>query len=62
MYDNIHYKLKKKKEDKKKIRILEWVAIAFSRGYSPPRDQTWVSYIAGGFFTIWATKKAWRIP
>ena len=27
--------------------ILEWVAIPFSRGSSPPRDQTWVSCIAG---------------
>ena len=35
-------------------RILDWVAISFSRGSSWPRDQTWVSYIAGGFFTIWA--------
>ena len=25
----------------------------FSRGSLWPRDQTWVSYIAGGFFTIW---------
>ena len=32
-------------------RILEWVAISFSRGYSWPRDQTWVSCITGGFFT-----------
>ena len=32
-------------------RILEWVAISSSRGSSPPRDQTHVSYIAGGFFT-----------
>ena len=32
-------------------RILEWVAISFSRGSSPPRDQTWVSCIAGRFFT-----------
>ena len=24
-------------------KMLEWVAIPFSRGYSPPRDQTWVS-------------------
>ena len=30
-------------------RILEWVAIPFSRGSSPPRDQTWVSRIAGRF-------------
>ena len=33
-------------------RILEWVAIPFSRGYSQPRDQTRVSCIAGRFFTI----------
>ena len=32
-------------------RILEWVAIPFFRGYSWPRDQTCVSFIAGGFFT-----------
>ena len=36
-------------------RILEWVAILFSRGSSLPRDQTQVSCIAGRFFTIWAT-------
>ena len=35
-------------------RILEWVAILFSRGSSWPRDQIWVSWIAGRFFTIWA--------
>ena len=33
-------------------RILEWVAISFSRGSSQPMDQTWVSCIAGGFFAI----------
>ena len=27
-------------------RILEWVAISFSRGSSRPRDQTWVSYVS----------------
>ena len=32
-------------------RILEWVAISFSRGSSPPRDGTRVSCIAGRFFT-----------
>ena len=32
-------------------RILERVAILFSRGSSRPRDQTQASYIAGGFFT-----------
>ena len=39
-------------------RILEWVAVPFSRGFSQPRDQTHVSHIAGGFFTSWATRKA----
>ena len=29
------------------IRILEWVAIPFSRGSSRPKDQTWVSCTAG---------------
>ena len=32
-------------------RILEWVALSFSRESSRPRDQTHVSCIAGGFFT-----------
>ena len=36
-------------------RILEWVAIFFSRGYSRPRNWTQVSCIAGRFLTIWAT-------
>ena len=31
-------------------RILEWVAITFSRGFSQPRDQTLVSHIACRFF------------
>ena len=31
--------------------IVEWVAISFSRGSFQPRDQTWVSCLAGGFFT-----------
>ena len=39
-------------------RILEWVAIPFSRGSSQPRDQTQVSRIGGGFFTSWATREA----
>ena len=39
-------------------RILEWVAFPFSRRSSQPRDQTKVSFIAGRFFTSWATKKA----
>ena len=33
-------------------RILEWVAMPSFRGLSQPRDQTQVSHIAGGFFTI----------
>ena len=39
-------------------RVLEWAAISFSRGSSQPRDQTWVSFIAGRHFTIWATWEA----
>ena len=39
-------------------RILEWVAISFSRGSSQPRDQTWVSCIAGRCFILWATREA----
>ena len=39
-------------------RVLEWVAIAFSRGSSWPRDQTQVSCIAGRYFTLWATREA----
>ena len=37
------------------VRILKWVAISFSRGSSPPRDQTCISPVApalaGRFFT-----------
>ena len=33
-------------------RILDWVAIPFSRGSSQPRDQIWVSRIAGRLFTV----------
>ena len=36
-------------------RILELVAISFSRGSSWPKDRTWVFCIAGRFCTIWAT-------
>ena len=38
--------------------ILEWAAMPSSRGSFQPRDQTQVSHIAGGFFTIWATREA----
>ena len=33
-------------------RVLEWVAISFSRGSSGPRDQNRVSHIAGRRFTV----------
>ena len=42
-------------------RILEWVAISSSRGFSWPRDWTQVSCIAGRFFTIWATRETWHM-
>ena len=32
-------------------RVLEWVAISYSRGSSQPRDRTCISCIAGRFFT-----------
>ena len=38
--------------------ILEWVAISFSRGSSWPRYWTQVSRMAGGYFTVWATREA----
>ena len=39
-------------------RILEWVAIPFSRRSSWPREQIWVSCLAGRLFTIWANREA----
>ena len=39
-------------------RILEWVAISFSRASSWLRGRTWVSCIAGRLFTSWATGEA----
>ena len=33
-------------------RILEWVVMTSSRGYSQPRDRTQVSCFAGKFFTL----------
>ena len=41
-------------------RILEWVAISFSRGYSRPRDRTQLSCMAGRCFYLWATTEAVR--
>ena len=40
------------------VRILEWVAMPFSRGSSWSRAWTWVSHIAGRFFTIWAKRES----
>ena len=39
-------------------RILEWVAIPFSKGSSWPRYQTWASCITGRFFTVWVIREA----
>ena len=39
-------------------RILDWVAVPFSRGSSSPRNWTRVSCLAGRFFTIWDTTEA----
>ena len=39
-------------------KILEQVAISFSRRSSWPRDQTQLFCIAGRFFTNWATGEA----
>ena len=44
-------------------RILQWVAISFSRGSSRPRDRTEDSCIAGRFLIIWGTREVleqWR--
>ena len=38
-------------------RILEWVAVPFSRGSFQPRDRTQVSHLAGRFFTSWTTRE-----
>ena len=43
-------------------RILEWIAISFSRASSQPSDQNLVSYVscmAGGFFTM---STPWETP
>ena len=38
-------------------RVLEWVAISFSRRSSRPRDWTQISCIVGRCFTVWATRE-----
>ena len=40
-------------------RVLEWVAISFSRGSSRPRDWTQISRIVCRWFTIYATREVW---
>ena len=40
-------------------RVLEWVAISFSRGSSRPRDWTWVAHIPGRRFNRWTTREVW---
>ena len=42
-------------------RILQRVALPFSRGSSQPRDRTQIFCIAGGFFTSWATREALNV-
>ena len=32
-------------------RVLEWIVVSFSRGSFWPRDRTWISCLAHGFFT-----------
>ena len=39
-------------------KILEWVALLFSRGSSQPRDRIQVSHIAGRFFASRASREA----
>ena len=42
-------------------RILEWIAISFSKGFSRPRDQILISLsssLVGRFSTVWATREA----
>ena len=38
-------------------RVLEWIAVSFSRRSSRPRDRTQVSHIVDGRFTIWTTSE-----
>ena len=42
-------------------RVLEWIAISFSRGSSGPRNRTQVSHIAGRCFIVWATREAYHM-
>ena len=40
-------------------RVLEWVAISFSRGSSWPRNRTQISHTVGRRFTSWATREVY---
>jgi len=42
-------------------RLLEWLAIPFSRGSSQPWDWTQTSCTEGSFYTIWTTREAQRL-
>ena len=42
-------------------RIVEWVAISFSRGSSWPKVWTHASCGTDRFFTVWATRKALKV-
>ena len=42
-------------------RVLEWIAISFSRGSSWPRNRARVSRIAGRRVTVWATREAFLV-
>ena len=41
-------------------RILGWVAVLSSRGSSPPRDRTWVSYISCIGRQVFTTSATWE--
>ena len=55
--DSIHYTV----HGILQARILEWVAVSFSRGSSQPRNRTGVSRLAGGFLTSWAIRVTWLL-
>ena len=52
LYDPMDCSLPASSHGISQARVLEWVATAFSRGSSPPRDQTRVSRIVGRRFTV----------
>ena len=41
-------------------RILDWIAISFSKESSQSRDWTWITCIASRLFTVWATREVLR--